>query len=486
MIEYYVSTNDGLNPYKLVYPNIYWSSHIRDPLLYNSRRSAIPITWQYKISNLSTIKNDYNYREHGLLYFSNKYNNYAVSTTMPKRRKLAMENFVNNSIYSSMINRAKHYAIDYTLKYIKNRFGVTLKLDFDKNTTKKFLCWLKKYDKNFKTHIEPVSLFGSEKMYKLKDCDFVIKCGYNTFARIYTQTAIKNSLNKADLFADRHVGDSEIYMYVFGKECYKVVKEIKRLDEQRNIACFKVSAPRYNKDENATPEIFYEDLHRRYKESIFLNDDIKEMILNHIDNFLANRSLYQKRNLMYKTGILLEGPPGTGKTSLTNMIATEYNSDMVLINMSEFSHINTDFLSTTINADDKFYVVVLEDIDCVIGNRDSEEDDLENKKNVNKLLQFLDSTSSPTNVIFVATTNHIDRLDDAIKRDGRFDLIVNIDNINIETAIRMCKSFGITDDDTINAIIKDNIVDNKINPAKLQNLILQNIELNNKTVLEEK
>ena len=141
---------------------------------------------------------------------------------------------------------------------------------------------------------------------------------------------------------------------------------------------------------------------------------IKEDILKHIDKFLANREMYMKRNLPYKTGVLLEGPPGTGKSSIANMIATEYNCDMVLINMSEFSKINTDFLATTINADDKFYVVVLEDIDCVIGDRQDENDDLENKKNVNKLLQFLDSTSSPTNVVFVATTNHVEKLDDAI------------------------------------------------------------------------
>jgi SpoVK/Ycf46/Vps4 family AAA+-type ATPase len=153
--------------------------------------------------------------------------------------------------------------------------------------------------------------------------------------------------------------------------------------------------------------------------------------------------------------------------------------------MSEFSKINTDFLATTINADDKFYIVVLEDIDCVIGDRQDENDDLENKKNVNKLLQFLDSTSSPTNVVFVATTNHVDKLDDAIKRDGRFDLIVNIGNINKECAYKMCESFGIKDRTKIESILDGQMTDNKINPAKLQNLILQNIELDNKAVIGE-
>lgn len=418
---------------------------------------------------------------------------YAISESIKnaeQREKInLMEELImqNNTLTTTgLINGAKNYAINYAITRIKNEFGVMLKLHFGAKEYKKFLCWLKKHDKNFKSHIQAEDIYGTEKNYRLKDCNFIIKCGHNTFAHIYTQTAIKNTLTKVDIFSDVKVHDDEVYMYIFGKECHKVAKTIKKIDSHTNIACFKISAPKNNRynDGESTPEIYYEDLNGRRKDSIFLNGDVKDQIMHHIDKFLANRELYRKRNLIYKTGILLYGEPGTGKSSIANMIATEYNSDMVLINMSEFSKINTDFLASTINADDKFYIVVLEDIDCVIGDREDENDDLENKKNVNKLLQFLDSTSSPTNVVFVATTNHIDKLDDAVKRDGRFDLIVNITNINRETAIKMCKSFGITDMNVVNDILSKNMVDGRINPAKLQNLILQNIELNNKTVIE--
>ena len=403
---------------------------------------------------------------------------HTMKSHINSRMEIEIMNETLNNATTNILNQVKDYAVKRTLTHLKNEFGVMLKLNFDDKAYNRFLHWLKKYDKNFKSHVSPANIFGTVKIYRLKDCDFIINCGYHTYARIYTQTAIKNSLNKVDIFNDYRIDDNAIFMYIFGKECYKVAKEIKRIDNERNLGCYKISTPKYKRDdENSQPDIYFEELKGRTKESIFLNDHIKETIMNHIDSFLANRSIYEKRNLLYKTGILLYGEPGTGKSSLANMIATEYNSDMALINMSEFAGINTDFLATTLNADDKFYVVVLEDIDCVIGDREDENQDLENKKNVNKLLQFLDSTSSPSNVVFVATTNHIEKLDEAIKRDGRFDLIVNITNIDKSAATKMCNSFGLTDGDIIDNILKDNMIDGKINPAKLQNLILQEMHV---------
>lgn len=57
--------------------------------------------------------------------------------------------------------------------------------------------------------------------------------------------------------------------------------------------------------------------------------------------------------------------------------------------------------------------------------------------NIKQLLQFLDSSQSPNNVIFIATTNYIDRLDHALVRKGRFDLKIELDDFNKDTARKM-------------------------------------------------
>lgn len=360
---------------------------------------------------------------------------------------------------------------------VKNSMGMTLKLCFTDEQYMRFLSWLKKYDKNFKNHIIKHNKFGNRNMYKLKDCDFIIKINNHTFARIFTETAIANAFTDVDIFSNHcYIPNNAVHIYLFGRDCKKVAKTLNDIsNENYTIGCYKV----VTNSERRTPTIYHDDLNHRRKNSVFLNNNIKEKILKHVDMFFSNKDVYEKRNLTYKTGILLYGEPGTGKTTISNMIASEYDCDIVLINMSEFINLDIDFLTTTINADDKTYIILLEDIDCVIGDRESEEDDLENKKNVNKLLQFLDSTSSPDNVIFVATTNHIDKLDDAILRDGRFDLIVNITDLNKEAAMEMCKSFNLSTANT-NKLLSENMKDGKINPAKLQNLILQKMEpLNN-------
>ena len=91
--------------------------------------------------------------------------------------------------------------------------------------------------------------------------------------------------------------------------------------------------------------------------------------------------------------------------------------------MNSFKTLNVSMLTQSINADDKQYVILLEDIDTIFNSLDrtSENIDKEEKEIINKMLQFLDSNSSPNNVIFIATTNHIEKLDAAIVREGRFD-----------------------------------------------------------------
>lgn len=382
----------------------------------------------------------------------------------------------NNKIMNSneLIKLAETKATNYAITRLKNHFGITIKLVFTDDQYMKFLTWLKKYDKSFRYHVVPKKV-GSKNMYHLGDVDFVVKVGKGTFARIMTQTAIKDSLSEVDIFNGTDISPNHVKMYIFGKNTFRLAKMLQKIQEESSsIGCFKVAAPKH---EDCNPNIYYDTLNGRSKNSVFLNDNIKESIMDHIDKFFNNKEVYEKRNLNYKTGVLLYGEPGTGKSTIANMIATEYNCDMVLINMSEFSKLNIEYLTTTINADDKTYIIVLEDIDCVIGDRESEEQDLENKKNVNKLLQFLDSTSSPSNVIFVATTNHIEKLDSAIRRDGRFDLIVPINNLNWNSARNMCRSFGMKDEQEITYLIKGNVDENnKINPAKLQNLILQKLE----------
>ena len=229
------------------------------------------------------------------------------------------------------------------------------------------------------------------------------------------------------------------------------------------------------------------DMQTRNIDTLFYNEGVKENILSHIDGFIENQYIYKERNLLYKTGILLYGVPGTGKTSLATALATYYNYDLIIVDMNTFDRLDVSMLTNCINADTSKFIVLLEDIDTIFNtlNREdsSQSADKDEKKVINKLLQFLDSNSSPTDVIFIATTNHIEKLDSALTRSGRFDLIQSIDPVNKAVAQEMCRSFNVPEED-IDSIIGE-AGDGIYNQSTLQTDILAYFKKKERGVIED-
>lgn len=386
---------------------------------------------------------------------------------------------MRNYYVQRQVNKFENFLTDYVARTVKSRLSTQLKLRLDQTSMFEFIKWFKQYDKRFKTRISRVSKGN----YVFRANDFFITLDNYTFARIRTGDFIKQSLYEIDIINNTSVSNTDVLINIYGRDCFKIATMLEEMTKAKYTVCYKISTKEsYRGADGFQTEIYYQELNGRGKNTIFLDEEVKRSLFDHINRFIENEQIYKDRNLLYKTGILLYGEPGTGKSSIANMICSEYNKDMVLINMSDFKNMDVDFITSTINADDKMYVVVLEDIDCVIGDRE-QSSDAEMQKNINKLLQFLDSSSSPTNVIFVATTNHLEKLDSAITRSGRFDKILYITNISKDPAVKMCESFGLSKE-RAEEIFESNNNDGKINPALLQNLILE--ELGNKPVeLEE-
>jgi len=209
-------------------------------------------------------------------------------------------------------------------------------------------------------------------------------------------------------------------------------------------------------------------IEKRYFNSIFLTDDKMNIIKTRIANWnsLSTKQLYKDIGVTYKLGILLYGIPGTGKTSLCKAIASELNYDLHIISLNSYE--NEEELITRVTRVKKNSVILFEDIDCY---QDIVQDRTENTKNsrginLSTLLNIFDGIISPEGIIFVATTNHIDRIDNALLRNGRFDIKIALENFQKEDANKMCNYWGITD----TFIEKETF---PINPAYLQSLIFQ-------------
>ena len=355
----------------------------------------------------------------------------------------------------------------YALRNIKIHFGVDMKFS-EPGQVKAAIQWIKRYDDNFKNHIANPYMMNSKISHQdpLIDRTFIIKLTKATWVFVYgTVTKSGDRIN------------NELSMYIFGKKAFKYFNNLTKYIESSNNSSqmmYSIVAQGSGDNERTYWSCTGSTLTPRPMDTLFFDTGIKERIIKHLDKWLSNESIYRERGLIYKTGILLYGSAGTGKSSLASAIANYLHCGLVTIDCTTFQYLNTAEVAESINADNERYVVLLDEIDSIFGSRDEETDDVKTKR-ISKLLSFLDSPNSPNNVVFVATTNYIDRLDKAALRKGRFDIMEKLENIHEEAAIKMCKGFKLSDNET-KEILKDK--EFPINPSELQSVILDKFQGN--------
>lgn len=139
-------------------------------------------------------------------------------------------------------------------------------------------------------------------------------------------------------------------------------------------------------------------------------------VMDQLDRFWKSEEKFRKHGFLFKRGILLYGIPGTGKTSLINMISQKaVEDDNIVLFNNDICSLAAVLRTIRSEEPDRRIIVVLEDVDGIA--EDYEED----------LLDLLDGSSTVDNVIYIATTNYIEDLEDRlVKRPSRFDLKVEV------------------------------------------------------------
>lgn len=151
-----------------------------------------------------------------------------------------------------------------------------------------------------------------------------------------------------------------------------------------------------------------------------------DRVIDHIRQFRSNEEEYEKYGIPFRTGIMLSGTPGSGKTSTATVVANELNMDVYYLSILAME--GDSDLEASIGRVPENVMVVLEDIDAVRSTKDRSEEkgaaDVPNNNDVSlsALLNVLDGMQSPRGVVFVLTTNHPEKLDPALMRPGRVDL----------------------------------------------------------------
>lgn len=183
-----------------------------------------------------------------------------------------------------------------------------------------------------------------------------------------------------------------------------------------------------------------------YKDIGGLEKQIEE-VRESIELSLKHPELFEKVGIESPKGVLLYGPPGSGKTLIAKAVAHETNATFISINGSEFVQKYIGEGARLVRELFQFAhkntpaIIFIDEIDAIGSHRldIATGGDREVARTFMQLLAEMDGFKSRGNVKIIGATNRIDILDEALTRAGRFDRHIFIDLPNLEGRIEIYK-----------------------------------------------
>ena len=183
---------------------------------------------------------------------------------------------------------------------------------------------------------------------------------------------------------------------------------------------------------DGSPDVTYDDIGG-------IDNQVRE-VREAVEDPLINAETFREVGVEPPSGVLLHGPPGTGKTMLAKAVANETDATFIKMAGSELVHkfigegakLVRDMFQVA--RDHEPAVVFIDEIDAIASKRtDSKTSgDAEVQRTMMQLLSEMDGFDERGDIRIIAATNRFDMLDRAILRPGRFDRLIEVPNPDVE------------------------------------------------------
>jgi SpoVK/Ycf46/Vps4 family AAA+-type ATPase len=294
------------------------------------------------------------------------------------------------------------------------------------------------------------------------------------------QDNVKVKIFYLTIESEKQMNEDDNPEYIEWKEKKELLEKMNK-DEKNTFSMFDFRIPpKKIKSESYIKKVVYKQLNEASKtfDTLYLRKNDKELLSTSLSQFKNKKDIIKSLGLQNKLNILLHGEPGTGKSTTIQAIATFLNKDIYYVDLKNaatnddlqimFEYVNKNVQNGGI--------IVIEDIDAMTNSvlkRTTKTEELKindiigtknNTLTLEYLLNILQGTLTMDDSIFIVTTNHIEKLDPAFYRDGRFD---------VKLKLQLCDRFQINaiynriiGRDIPNKIL-DNISENKHSPASI-------------------
>lgn len=245
-------------------------------------------------------------------------------------------------------------------------------------------------------------------------------------------------------------------------------------------------------------------------DNVYFDDQPK--VKKHTEFFLHNKKWYEKKGIPYTLGFLFHGDPGCGKTSETKAIANVAKRHIINVQLSEIktkAQLRHLFFNDEINVYngqnlERFIIpiherlYVIEDIDAmgdivlrrewkkpeILVDKKKEDDPfahipddevLKEPIDLSFLLNILDGTLEASGRMLVITSNFPERIDRALIRPGRIDMIINFRRCSTDVLKQMVEGFY-DKTNIAHPIWKNTDMDRKWTPAEVNQILFRNFD----------